>query len=483
MPIQKTKMTNHRWVICSMLFLATMINYMDRQVLSLTWKDFIAPEFGWNDDTYAFITGCFAIVYAVSMLFVGKLIDTIGTKRGFILSVAVWTTAAVMHALCGIATSGILAGEWFVDFEGAREALYEAGAIGVSISTVSVYLFLLCRIILAAGESGSFPAAIKCTAEFFPRKDRAYATSVFNSGASVGALIAPATIPLLAGRFGWEMAFILVGGWGYLWILLWIFTYGNPEQAEQVNQAELNYICQDQDNHCQDDIEERTKKSKSGMLRCLRYRQTWYIILGKFMTDGVWWFYLFWTPSYLSDTYGYYTDSPAGILLIVVLYLVTMLSVMGGYLPTYFVNRYGYHPYDARMKSMLLFAVIPLTGFFVHPAGRISPLVSVILIGIIGAAHQSWSANIFSAIGDFFPKNMIATVTGIGGFAGGVSSFLVTYASGTFIAYAEAQGEAFSFLGIADKQGAYTAIFCCLSVPYIIGWSIMKALVPRYSIV
>lgn len=486
MPLQTTKMTNHRWVICFMLFLATMVNYMDRQVLSLTWKDFIAPEFGWNDDTYALITGCFAIVYAVSMLFVGRLIDTVGTRRGYFFSIALWTTAAVMHALCGIATSGILAGKWLVDFEGAREALYDAGAVGISISTVSVYLFLLCRILLAVGEAGNFPSAIKCTAEFFPKKDRAYATSIFNNGASVGALIAPATIPILARKFGWEMAFIAVGAWGYLWMLLWIITYRKPEHSKHINQAELSYICQDTEIQ---DIpqEQQGKKTKAGkrlgMLQCLKYRQTWYIILGKFMTDGVWWFYLFWTPSYLSDTYGYYTDSPAGILLIIVLYLITMLSVMGGYLPTYFVNKYAMHPYDARMKSLLIFALIPLAGFFIHPAGRFSPLVSVILIGMIGAAHQSWSANIFSAIGDFFPKDMIATVTGIGGFAGGLSSFIVTYASGTFISFAKAQGEAFAFLGVADKQGAYMAIFCCLSVPYIIGWGIMKTLVPQYSIV
>ena len=181
MPIQTTKMTNYRWVICSLLFLATMVNYMDRQVLSLTWKDYISPEFGWNDDSYGLITGCFSIVYAVSMLFMGKYVDRIGTKHGFLISIIIWTTGAIMHAFCGIATCGILADQWLVGFDGAKEALYDAGVVGISISTVSIYLFILCRIILAVGESGSFPAAIKCTAEYFPKKDRAYATAIFNN--------------------------------------------------------------------------------------------------------------------------------------------------------------------------------------------------------------------------------------------------------------------------------------------------------------
>ena len=480
MPIQTTKMTNYRWVICSLLFLATMVNYMDRQVLSLTWKDYISPEFGWNDDSYGLITGCFSIVYAVSMLFMGKYVDRIGTKHGFLISIIIWTTGAIMHAFCGIATSGILADQWLVGFDGAKEALYDAGVVGISISTVSIYLFILCRIILAVGESGSFPAAIKCTAEYFPKKDRAYATAIFNNGASVGALIAPVAIPLLATNFGWEMSFIVIGAWGYLWMLLWLLLYKKPEEAKRINQAEINYINQDTDVYEKGKGKPSESTAKVGILRCLTYRQTWFVIIGKVLTDGVWCFFLFWTPAYLSDTYGYQTDSPIGILLIVLLYLITMVSVAGGYLPTYFVNTYNMHPYNARMKAMLIFAFFPLLGIFVHPIGAYTPLISVLFIGLIGAAHQSWSANIYSAIGDFFPKSMIATVTGIGGFAGGMGAFLITYAAGNCLSIADADADAFSFLGTTGKQGVYMAFFSCLSFLYLIDWCILKGLVSDY---
>lgn len=480
MPIQTTKMSNYRWVICSLLFLATMVNYMDRQVLSLTWKDYISPEFGWNDDTYGLITGCFSIVYAVSMLFMGKYVDRIGTKRGFLISIVIWSTGAILHAFCGIATSGILADQWFVGFEGAKEALYDAGVVGISISTVSIYLFMLCRIILAVGQSGSFPAAIKCTAEYFPKKDRAYATAIFNNGASVGAMIAPIAIPLLATGFGWEMSFIAVGAWGYLWMLLWLLLYKKPEEAVRINQAERNYINQDSDLYDKGKEKADESTARVGILRCLTYRQTWFVIMGKFLTDGVWWFFLFWTPAYLSDTYGYQADSPVGILLIVLLYLITMISVAGGYLPTYFVNTYNMHPYNARMKAMLVFAFFPLLGIFVHPVGTVTPLLSVLFIGLVGAAHQSWSANIYSAIGDFFPKSMIATVTGIGGFAGGIGAFLITYAAGNCLSIADDHANAFSFFGTTGKQGVYMAIFSCLSVLYLIDWCILKGLVYDY---
>ena len=204
-------MTRYRWVVCSMLFLATAINYMDRQVLSLTWKDFIAPEFGWNDTDYGLITGCFSIVYAIAMLVVGKFIDKVGARRGYLWAIGLWSAGACLHAFCGIATNGLLGGEWLTGFEGARQNLstLQTVADGMwTVSTVSVWLFLAARCVLAIGESGNFPAAIKITAEYFPKKDRGFATSVFNSGAQIGALLAPFVIPLLARCWGWEMSFL-----------------------------------------------------------------------------------------------------------------------------------------------------------------------------------------------------------------------------------------------------------------------------------
>lgn len=474
MPINTTRTTNYRWIICFMLFLATMVNYLDRQVLSLTWKDFISPQFGWDDDNYGLITGWFSIMYAVCMVFAGKLVDKLGTKRGYIIAMGLWSLAAVMHSCCGIVTCGILTGEWFVTFDGAKEVMHDVGHIGLAVSTVSVYLFLACRLLLALGESGNFPAAIKVTAEYFPKKDRAFATSIFNNGASVGALIAPVTIPLMSKYLGWEMAFLIIGMLGYIWILMWMLMYFQVEKSPYVNTSELNYINQDSDIDTGDESIEEEKHMN--IRECLARKQTWAFVFGKFMTDGVWWFFLFWTPAYISDVYGYSSDSLMGMALIFVLYLLTMLSVVGGYLPTYFVDHDSMRPHEARMRAMFFFALVPLMALVVQPLGSLSPWFPVLLIGILGAAHQSWSANLFSIVGDLFPKSSVATVVGIGGMAGGVGAFFINYGAGTLFTYSEGMGERFSFLGFDGKEGGYMVVFCICSVSYLIGWGVMKLL-------
>ena len=231
--VKKAVMTNWRWVMCAMLFFATTVNYMDRQVLSLTFKEFIQPEFHWTDSDYGTITGVFSIAYAIFCLFAGKFIDWMGTKKGYLWAIIVWSLGAVMHAGCGWVTEQVVGLE-------SKAALLEAtGAIVSSISMVSVYLFLFCRLVLGLGEAGNFPAAIKVTAEYFPKKDRAFATALFNAGASVGALAAPATIPLLAKSLGWEWAFIIIGALGFIWAGIWIFVYDKPEESAHVNEAEL----------------------------------------------------------------------------------------------------------------------------------------------------------------------------------------------------------------------------------------------------
>jgi ACS family hexuronate transporter-like MFS transporter len=227
-----------------MLFFATTINYMDRQVLSLTWKDFIAPEFHWTNNDYGNITALFSIFYAISMLFAGRFVDRLDTKKGFLWAIGIWSVGAILHAFCGIATSGILTGKWLVGFEGAKEAIAMVNDTGM-ILTVSVTLFIFARLILAVGEAGNFPAAIKATAEYFPKKDRAFSTSIFNSGATVGALAAPVTIPFIAEYYGWEMSFIIIGALGFIWMGFWVFIYKKPEHHPKVNAAELAYIQQD----------------------------------------------------------------------------------------------------------------------------------------------------------------------------------------------------------------------------------------------
>ena len=478
--------TNWRWWMCTLLFVATTVNYMDRQVLSLTWKDFIAPEFHWTDSDYGTITAVFSIIYAICMLFAGKFVDWMGTKKGFLWAIGVWSFGACAHALCGWATMHI------EGFASVAEMIHvEAGTTAaLAVASTSVWLFIAARCILALGEAGNFPAAIKVTAEYFPKKDRAFATSIFNSGASVGALAAPATIPLLAQYFkdlgiggGWEMAFIIIGALGFIWMGFWVFMYDKPEKSKHVNEAELAYIHQD------DEEEEKASataaKSEEKTIpfwKCFTYRQTWSFITGKFFTDGVWWFYLFWAPAYFSDQYGHTSSSAMGISLIITLYaIVTVLSIFGGYLPKLFVEKKGMHPYSGRMLAMLIFAFLPLPALFAQGAGAISVWWPAIIIGIAGAGHQAWSANLFSTIGDMFPKSTIATITGIGGMAGGVGSFLINKGAGMLFTYSEGMGEAFKFMGFEGKQAGYMIIFCICAVAYLIAWSIMKALVPKYK--
>ena len=461
--IKTNKMTNWRWVMCAMLFFATTINYMDRQVLSLTWKDFISPEFDWNDDIYGTITAAFSFFYLVANIFAGKFVDFVGTKKGYFWSIVVWSIGAVMHAFCGIFTLQVI------------------GATGVMVATVSMYAFLVCRCILAAGEAGNFPAAIKVTAEYFPKKVRAFATSIFNSGASVGALAAPMTIPILAKVTSWEMAFIIIGALGFIWAAVWIFVYDKPSQSKFVNEAELNYMNSDEEEETAADAADEKPMSYA---KALSFKQTWSFAFGKFMTDGVWWFFLFWAPAYFSDQYGYRSDSSMGIALIFTLYaIVTVLSMFGGYLPKLFVEKKGMNPYQGRMLAMFIFALFPVLALFAQPLGQYSAWWPAIIIGLVGAGHQAWSANIYSTVSDMFPKSAVATITGIGAAAGGLGSMLINKGSGMLFTYAEAEGEAFTFMGFDGKPAGYMIIFCICAVAYLIGWVVMKALVPKYKLV
>lgn len=489
------KMTNFRWTICALLFLATTVNYMDRQVLSLTWKEFIAPEFHWTDANYGLITAVFSIVYAVANLIAGRFIDWMGTKKGYLWAIGVWSAGACLHAVCGIGTESYF--KWFegVDMQSAHALVEATGDIAVAIATVSVWFFLAARTILALGEAGNFPAAIKVTAEYFPKRDRAYATSIFNAGSAVGALIAPFTIGPLASFFqkigwgnGWEMAFIIIGALGFVWMGFWIFLYKEPAKNPHVNAAELAYIEQD------DDAADETAEQKAEIedsetatipfWRCFMYPQTWAVFFGKFLTDGVWWFFLFWTPAYITDVFKLSTSKGEGMLMIFVLYLITMLSIYGGKLPSIFIDSAAKRgvtidPYKARMKAMFIFALFPLLALLAQPLSSVSIWMPIIIIGIAGAAHQSWSANIYSVVGDMFPKSTIATIIGIGGMAGGLGSFLINFCSGTLFDYAAQTN--MSFMSFEGKPAGYFIVFCICGVAYLLGWCIMKLLVPRYK--
>ena len=459
----KPKATYWRWSIVAMLFLATAINYLDRQVLSLTWEDFIRPEFGWTNNNYGTITGVFSLVYAIALLFAGSFVDKLDTKKGYIWSIAIWSAGAMLHALCGIGTN----------------AICEAFDMVGKITLVSMTLFLLARCVLAIGEAGNFPAANKAVAEYFPSKDRAFATSVFNAGSTIGALAAPFCIPVLAAKYGWEMAFIIIGALGFIWLGLWIFVYDKPEKSKFVGEEELAYIRQDETaaSAAKEAASEKVGGEKVGLWECFKLKQTWAFIVGKGLTDGVWWFFLFWMPSYLKNVYGMRSTEPRFQIAIAVLYLIVMLSLAGGYLPTYFVEKKKMKPFNGKMRAMLIFAFLPLVALAAQPLAHISYWLPVCLVGIAAAAHQSWSANIFSTVGDMFPAGSIATVTGIGGMAGGLGSFFIQKGAGLLFDASEAG--AWTVLGAHGIQAGYIIMFSYCAIAYLLAWCIMKALLSR----
>ncbi len=484
------KMTNYRWVICWMLFFAVVVNYMDRQVLSLTWKDFIAPEFNWNDNDYGTITGVFSLVYAIAMLFAGRLVDYLGTKRGYVVAIAVWSTGACLHAFCGIFTCGIVCHQWLPSFIQAREqllAMQTVASQSLIITTISVWMFIVARIILSIGESGNFPCCIKAISEYFPKKDRGFATGIFNSGAQIGALLAPFTIPLLARHYGWETAFLTIGALGYLWMFLWLYIYKKPHDNPHVNAAELAYIEQDDEIDADEakKAAEETADSTSGKqispLKAFTFRQTWAVIFGRFLPDSVWWFLLFWAPAFLSEVYGYTTDTPQGMFGIFTIYLISMLSLAGSYLPTFFINHTRVNPYQGRMRGMLIFALFPLLGGLVMPLGAYSMWYPVAIIGIMAAAHQSWSANVYNVVSDMFPKTVIATITGAAGLAGGIGSFISNKGAGML--FEHAANIQMHFLGFEGKEAGYMIVFLIASVAYLFSWCMMKLLVPKYKLI
>ncbi|MCR6651910.1 MAG: MFS transporter [Cellvibrionaceae bacterium] len=443
--------SRYRWTICSLLFFATTVNYLDRQVLSLLAPD-LSREFGWSNSDYANITAVFQFVYAISMLFAGRIIDKLGTKWGYIWAIIIWSIGAIIHAYA------VAMGE------AANNILALAGIAAVPASVVG---FMFARAVLAFGEAGNFPAAIKATAEYFPKKERSLATGIFNSGANVGAILAPLTVPWIAAVWDWQTAFILVGAVGFIWMVLWGIFYEKPENQKRLSAAEFAYINSDAPVETNP---QSTEQASFSWFKLFGYRQTWAFTLGKFLTDGVWWFFLFWLPIYLGKQYG--LKGTELMLPLTVLYSMTMFgSIGGGAFPMYFINR-GYNAYDGRMRAMFLIALVPLVVLLAQPLGHISFWVPVLLIGLGASAHQAWSANIFTTVSDMFPKHAVASVVGIGGMAGGMSGVLMSKIGGWLFDHYGAQGE------IAT---GYTIMFSICAVAYLVAWCVMKLLVPSYK--
>lgn len=443
----------YRWTICGLLFFATTVNYLDRQVLSLLQPK-LEELFNWTNTDYANITAVFQFTYAISLLIAGRIIDKLGTKKGYAWAIVIWSIAAIIHALAIPIGEGI-------------SAVF--GWLGITVFSVSVAGFMFSRALLAFGEAGNFPAAIKATAEYFPKKERSLATGVFNSGANVGAILAPLTVPWIRINWGWEAAFIIMGAIGFIWLVFWLILYERPEKQKRLSSTELAYI---QGGEEEPVIAAGTddKKEKVRWAKLLGYNQTWAFAFGKFMTDGVWWFFLFWLPAYLKVQYGIVDE--AVMLPLALLYTMAMVgSIGGGWFPMYFIRK-GHQVYNGRMKAMFVIAIFPLAILAAQPLGYISYWVPVILIGIGASAHQAWSANIFTTVSDMFPKKAVGSVVGIGGMAGGLGGVVMSKLGGALFDH---------YKGLGHIETGYTIMFTICALAYLVAWVVMKALVPRYK--
>jgi len=335
---------------------------------------------------------------------------------------------------------------------------------------VSIAGFMIARGVLAIGEAGNFPAAIKATAEYFPKAERSLATGIFNSGANVGAILAPMCVPWIAENWGWQTAFVAIGAIGFVWMLVWNVYYDKPGEQKRMSAEELAYI--ERDEAVVPAAPLGVAEKKPSWFKLLGYRQTWAFVFGKFMTDGIWWFFLFWLPKYLDVQYNMRgTDISMPLA---VLYSMTMFgSIGGGWFPSYFIAR-GDSPYDGRMKAMLLIAFIPLVVLLAQPFGYISFWVPVLLIGVGCSAHQAWSANLFTTVSDMFPKKTVGSIVGIGGMAGGLGGVLVSKIGGWLFDYYGSQGRI---------QVGYTVMFAICATAYLVAWIVMKVLVPKYKLI
>ncbi len=405
----------YRWMICALLFFATTINYIDRQVLGIlaTDKGFQAT-IGWNEAQYGYVNTVFQLAYAIGLLVVGSLMDRFGTRKGFSFAVTFWSVAAMCHAL-------------------AHSALGFGAA----------------RFALGLGEAGNFPAAIKTVAEWFPKKERALATGIFNSGSNVGAIVAPLAVPFIAINYGWQMAFIITGTLGFIWLAFWLIVYRRPEEHPKLSPAEFAHI--------QSDPVEPT--TKIPWTRLFQHRQTWAFAIGKFMTDPIWWVYLFWLPKFLHTNYGL-NITQIGLPLVVIYVSADVGSIGGGWLSSTLIKR-GWSVNKSRKTAMLICAVSVIPIIFAANASSLWAAVG--LVSLAAAAHQGWSANIFTMTSDMFPRRAVGSVVGIGGMAGSIGGMLIATTVGLILQYVH----------------SYLPIFIIAGTTYLVALLVIHLLAPR----
>ncbi|MFB3389641.1 MFS transporter [Flavobacterium sp. LAR06] len=427
-----TAIGKYRWTICGLVFFATTVNYLDRNVISYL-RPFLAEAFHWTPEQevidYSNIELAFKIAYALGMLVAGGIIDKLGTKIGYAIATGLWSLAAIGHALA-------------------------TGTPG----------FLIARVFLGITEAGNFPAAIKATAEWFPQKERALATGIFNSGSNIGAIIVPLSVPFIAENYGWQWAFILTGIVGFVWLALWFVLYEVPEKQKRLSQAELEYI--NSDKIVATEVEDTEKVS---WFKLLTFRQTWAFAIGKLLTDPVWWFYLFWLPDFLMKQYK--LSATEIIWPCALVYVIGSVgSIGGGWLPLKLIEK-NWPAYKARKTSMLIYAFAVLPVLFSQYLGSINMWWAILVIGFAVSAHQAWSANIFTTVSDMFPKKTTASVTGIGGMFGALGGILLTLVvqKNMFVYYTK----------LGEIETGYFIMFCICGASYLLAWLIMHILVPR----
>jgi ACS family hexuronate transporter-like MFS transporter len=416
-------MGSYRWTICALLFVATTILYIDRQILALL-KPMLDLEMHWNDKQYGCITAAFQATYGIGLLGYGWVVDRFGVKLGYAATMAGWSLAAMAHSL-----------------------------------VYSVRGFIVARGALGVAESGNFPSAIKAVAQWFPKKERALATAIFNSGANVGPVIAPAVIPWIAEKRGWRSTFLMVGALGILWQAGWWLLYEQPQRQRRLSARELAYI--------QSDTADQSSGEGMSWLCLLKHRQTWAFFVAKFLTDPVWWFFLFWLPNYFNESRG--LDIKHSWHYLVAIYgMVTLLSICGGWL-TGFLLRRGWTVTRGRKTGMFLFALLVTPIYY---ATRASAWGAVALIGLAAAAHQAWSATLFTTVSDIFPKKAVASVVGIGGLAGSIGGIGFPVFTGALLDH---------FKELHQSTAGYQVLFAICACAYLAALAAHHLLAPRFE--
>ncbi len=402
-----------RWTICALLFAATTINYMDRQVIGLL-KPTIQHSIGMTEVGYGYVVAAFQIAYAVGMLAMGRFVDKVGTRIGYMVVMGIWSLSAMGHALAN-----------------------------------TVVEFGIARACLGLGESGNFPVAIKTVAEWFPQKERSLATGIFNSGTNLGAILAPVAVPWVALHYGWHAAFLITGAFSAAWIVWWFFNYRKPTEHPKIDTAELRYI--------NEGMTEAAKRS-TPWFKLFACRQAWSFVIGKFLTDPIWWFYLFWLPSYFTTKF-HLTLATLGLPLIIVYTAATVGSIFGGWLPAPF-RKAGMSVTRARMSAMLVCACAVVPICLANYAQ--SEWACIGLLSLATAAHQGWSANLFTTVSDMFPRAEVGSVTGIGGTAGAIGGALIAVAAGYILKYLH----------------SYSPLFFVAASAYLVAWILITVLAP-----